>query len=116
MVHMAPPRTRTNVSTERVLRLQTGIAALEDGAGSVTVDGVNYGASQVDAMYTRLDWLSVKAAIEAIEQGAQRYSVLGRVFEKADLKTLYDHEKQLRLDAVRTTRGGTRILNPVVVS
>lgn len=116
MVHMAPPRTRTNVSTERVLRLQTGIAALEDGASSTTVDGVTYTPALLDAMYQRLDWLSVKAAIEAIEQGAQRYSVLGRVFEKADLKTLYDREKQLRLDTVRATRGGTRILNPVVVS
>lgn len=107
---------RTNIHAERLKRLQVGIAALEDGTGPVTVDGVSYSASQLDAMYLRIDWLSLKAAIEAIETGNQRYNILGRTFEKADLKTLYDREKQLRQDAARIATGGMKVLNPVVMT
>ena len=48
----------------------------------------------------------VQAAISAIEGGAQSYSIGGRSLARADLKTLYEREKQLRSDVAREKRGG----------
>lgn len=43
----------------------------------------------------------VQAAIAAIEEGAQSYSIAGRSLTKADLGRLYDREKYLRVAAAR---------------
>ena len=53
---------------------------------------------------------NVQAAIEAIETGAQAYSVAGgRSKTAADLDTLYRREKYLRRMAQRETDGGIRV-------
>lgn len=46
----------------------------------------------------------VRKAIEAVEGGAQSYSMDGRTLNRADLATLYAREKQL----MRRLRGGPR--------
>jgi hypothetical protein len=51
----------------------------------------------------------VQAAIAAIEGGAQSFSVLGRLYQRGDLKTLYDRERELLARAERETRGGARM-------
>lgn len=45
----------------------------------------------------------VQAAIEAIEGGAQSYSIAGRSLSRADLATLYARESKLRVLATRET-------------
>lgn len=52
---------------------------------------------------------SVQAAIAAIESGAQSFTVLGRMWQKADLKVLYEREQKLETDIEKLTRGGIRM-------
>lgn len=51
----------------------------------------------------------VQAAIAAIEGGAQSFSVLGRVYQRGNLKDLYDRERELQARLEREARGGSRI-------
>lgn len=51
----------------------------------------------------------VQAAIGAIEGGAQSYAVNGRSLTRADLKTLYDREKFLRIQVDRDTNKGLKV-------
>jgi hypothetical protein len=51
----------------------------------------------------------VQAAIAAIEGGAQSFSVLGRIYQRGDLKTLYDRERELLARTETESRGGSRI-------
>lgn len=51
----------------------------------------------------------VQAAIAAIESGAQSFTVLGRMYQRGDLKTLYEREEQLLRRQTQETRGGSRI-------
>jgi hypothetical protein len=53
--------------------------------------------------------VSVQAAIATIEGSNQSYTLLGRTFSKADLKTLYDREKWLRTKVAREAAGGIRV-------
>lgn len=48
---------------------------------------------------------SVQAAIQAIEGGAQSYSISGRAMSKADLGTLYQREENLMPKALREQSG-----------
>ena len=62
---------------------------------------------------------SVQAAIEAIETGAQSYSITtasgSRSMSRSDLNTLYEREKYLRSMVATEQRGGRRMtgLTPV---
>ena len=109
---------RRNVWSERLGRLQDAIALIEDSATGLAVEfeGTSYTTATLDQLYTRLDWISVKAAIEAIEGGAQQYTVLGRSFTRGNLAELYKRERELRVDVTRAARPGMRVLNPVVIS
>lgn len=109
---------RRNVWAERLGRLQDAIALLEDSTAGLAVEfeGASYTAASLDQLYARLDWVSVKSAIEAIEGGAQQYTVLGRSFTRGNLAELYKRERELRVDATRAARPGIRVLNPVVIS
>lgn len=49
----------------------------------------------------RAQLVSVRAAIEAIEGGAQEYTIGTRHLKRADLQTLYDREKMLETQLVR---------------
>lgn len=51
----------------------------------------------------------VEAAIEAIEQRGQSYTINGRSLNRGDLKTLYGERKRLTTLAAREARGGVRI-------
>ena len=51
----------------------------------------------------------VQTAIAAIESGSQSYTILGRSFTKADLRTLYAREQYLVAKVARAARGGIRI-------
>lgn len=51
----------------------------------------------------------VQAAIAAIEEGEQAYSLNGRTVSYADLQTLYQREKWLRRMVDRERRGGVRM-------
>jgi len=54
---------------------------------------------------------NVQAAIAAIEDSGQSYSINGRSYTRADLNTLYEREKYLRRMADRESRGGIRVRN-----
>lgn len=106
---------RLNIYAERLIRTQDAIALLEDNpTQQVTLDGVIYGIGAIDTLNARLDWLSLKAAIEAIETGAQQYTILGRSFTKADLAELYRREETLLRRMQRTARPGLTVLYPVL--
>ena len=49
--------------------------------------------------------VSVRAAIAAIEAGAQEYAVGGQRVVKAELKLLYDREKELEGKVANETYG-----------
>lgn len=51
----------------------------------------------------------VQQAIAAIEGGAQAFTVLGRTYQRGDLKTLYEREEQLLRRLSQESRGGSRI-------
>ncbi len=59
----------------------------------------------IESTETQLE--RVQAAIAAIESGAQSYSIGGRTLTKADLKTLYEREKDLKLSLADETYGST---------
>lgn len=103
----APPRGL--IWASRADRLARGIAAIEDSAETVQIDGTSYATADLDTLTKRLDLYRVKAAIEAIEAGAQSYTLLGRVFTKGDLATLYRREADLEGRAVQRARGGMRV-------
>lgn len=48
----------------------------------------------------------IDAAIRAIEEGAQSYSIGSRRVERADLGTLYDERRKLRSAAAAEENGG----------
>jgi hypothetical protein len=50
---------------------------------------------------------SVQTAIAAIESGAQSITVNGRVYTRADLKTLYDREERIRKNIAAGVNGGS---------
>lgn len=60
-----------------------------------------------DSLTTQLD--RVQAAIAAIEGGAQSFSVLGRLYQRADLEVLYKRERDLKAQLENEARGGSRI-------
>ncbi len=49
---------------------------------------------------------SVQAIIAQIESTGQAYTIDNRSLTRADLSTLYDREKYLRVMAAREARGG----------
>lgn len=51
----------------------------------------------------------VQAAIAAIEDGAQSYSIAGRLYTRGSLDALYKREERLRPKADREARGGIPI-------
>lgn len=59
----------------------------------------------IESTETQLE--RVQAAIAAIESGSQSYSIGGRTLTKADLKTLYEREKDLKLSLSDETYGST---------
>ena len=50
---------------------------------------------------------NVRAAIMAIESGAQEYQIANRRLAKADLATLYKRETELKGSIARLEDGGT---------
>lgn len=101
--------TRTLIWANRRDRLQVAIAELEDGIASVVLDGVTKTASDLPQLTRDLELASVRAAIEAIEQGAQSYEVLGRRFQKAELAVLYSRADRLEQRAVARSGSGIRV-------
>jgi hypothetical protein len=62
------------------------------------------------AIKTILEQLeSVQAAIAIIEEGSQEYQIGGRRATRADLKTLYDREAQLKADYQEEQTGTTAL-------
>ena len=59
----------------------------------------------IESTETQLE--RVQAAIAAIESGSQSYSIGGRTLTKADLKTLYEREKDLKLSLSDGAYGST---------
>jgi hypothetical protein len=109
---------RRNVYAEKLDRIHASIVALEDGTSTSQVqDGVTYTAAtdSLAALYRLRDRMAVKAAIQAIEEGAQVYTVLGRQFTKGNLRELYDRDRELTQAAVRESRGGMRARTGVLL-
>jgi hypothetical protein len=51
----------------------------------------------------------VDTAITRILQGAQSFTVLGRLYQRADLDSLYARKTELERDIARASRGGIRL-------
>ena len=58
---------------------------------------------EVEILKTQLD--NVRAAIMAIETGAQDYQIANRRITKADLATLYQRESSLKTQIAQLTGG-----------
>ena len=58
---------------------------------------------EVEILKTQLD--NVRAAIMAIETGAQDYQIANRRITKADLATLYQRETSLKTQIAQLTGG-----------
>ena len=52
---------------------------------------------------------SVQSAIEAIEAGAQSYTIAGRSYTRATLETLYRREERLQAKINRADSGDRRV-------
>lgn len=52
---------------------------------------------------------AVDGAIAAIEGGAQSFSVLGRLYQRGNLRDLYAERTRLQQQLEREARGGSRI-------
>ena len=52
---------------------------------------------------------NVQAAIEAIEDGAQSYTIGGRSYTRANLETLYRREERLQAKTNRAASGDRRV-------
>lgn len=51
----------------------------------------------------------VQAAIQAVQNRGQSYTIKDRSFTRANLRELYEREKHLRAMAAREERGGARV-------
>lgn len=52
---------------------------------------------------------AVDAAIAAIEGGAQSFTVLGRLYQRGQLQTLYAERNRLEQKLQQEARGGSRV-------
>ena len=105
-----------NLYARDLARLSKAIADFQDGlTPTIEFGGQVYGASDLDLLYQKRDRLMVKAAIEAIEGGAQSYQILGRTFTRGDLRLLYQRDQQLANQEYRRTASGPRVRNVVPV-
>lgn len=93
---------------DQLREIQQAIIAVENGE-SYAIGTRTYGSADLEELQLREERLSVQAAIQAIQEGAQAYSIRGRAFTKADLKTLYDRLDTLRDREARRARGGIRM-------
>lgn len=64
-------------------------------------------ADTLESLNTQLT--SVRTAITTIEGGAQAFTVLGRTYQRGELRTLYDREKELLGRIAQLERGGIRM-------
>ena len=89
---MASP---TSLYAAKLASANQAITQLDTGTPSVVLDGRTYTAADLPAVYAIHDWLAVKAALEAIETGAQGYAIGGRSVSRADYEQLVTREREL---------------------
>lgn len=97
------------VFRKRLTALQACIALLLDGSTSEVFEGKTYRAADLETLYALVERLSVRAAIEAVENGAQSYELNGVVYTRANLATLYQRDAGFAARDARATRGGIGI-------
>lgn len=93
---------------DQLVQVQKAIIAIENGDGW-TIGARVYGSADLEELGLRADRLSVQTAIQAIEEGAQSYTIRGRSFTKGDLRTLYERLDAIRDREARRSRGGIRV-------
>lgn len=98
----------TNPYKRQLAEVHRAIDEISRG-GSGTLNGKTYGTADLPALTDQAQLLSVRAAILAIESGAQSYSVGESTFTKADLRTLHQREETLLARMTQRTRGGIRM-------
>ncbi len=84
----------TSLYAAKLVSANQAITQLETGTPSVTLDGRTYTSSDLPALYAIRDWLAVKAALEAVETGAQGYAIGGRSVSRADYEQLESREPE----------------------
>ena len=90
------------------------IALNEEGeAESITLRGQTW--STLEELYRLADLVRLDAAIAAIEEGAQTYTILDHTFARAQYKDLYDRRDVLVRRMAATARGGIRTRNAVPI-
>lgn len=95
---------------DQLTQIQAAIAAAENG-DNYTIGTRVYGPGDLNELYAREELTSVQAAIAAIQEGSQSYTIHGRSFTLADLSTLYTQRDaaRTRLQNVSSKRGGIRL-------
>lgn len=93
---------------DQLAAVQAAIVAIENGDTN-TIGTRTYGSADLDELYLREERLSVQTAIQAINEGAQSYTIRGRSFTKGDLSTLYQRLDEVRAREQRRSNGGIRV-------
>lgn len=85
----------------------------EGGAQSITLRGRIW--STLEELYRLADMVRLDAAIAAIEEGAQTYTILDHTFSRAQYTDLVARRDMLSRRAAATARGGIRVRNVVPI-
>lgn len=109
---MAKPPRMEAALLEELDREATKLA--REGGVAVIRDGRRFTAAELPQLADLVRVQRVRAAIEAIEGGAQSYSIEGRTFQKGDLRALYERLDLLESRAVMAARGGAARVRQIV--
>lgn len=95
---------------DQLVQIQAAIIAVENG-DTFIIGQRTYGPGDQAELYAREELTSVQAAIQAIQEGSQSYSIHGRSFTFGDLGQLYKQRDaaRSRLDRLNGTRKGIRL-------
>jgi hypothetical protein len=88
-------------------------AAEAGGPASVTIRGTTY--STIEGLYQIAELVRLDAAIAAIEEGAQSYTIDDHTFSRAQYRDLCERRDVIVRRANAASRGGIRVRNVVPV-
>lgn len=90
------------------------IDAVENGQGvSLTLRGRTW--STLADLYQLAELVRLEAAIAAIEEGAQSYSIDDHTFTRAEYRMLCERRDRIQRQLTRATAGGIRVRNVVPI-
>lgn len=107
-------RKPNQLYADQLKQVYAAIKAVEaGGAGTVTIRGKVL--TTIEDLYQAADLVRLDAAIAAIEEGAQSYTVENHTFSRADYKNLCERRDLLARRIATKARGGMRVRNVVPI-